>query len=225
MNYLSDALGFIEPELYRIKENLLHYDQNLIRLSVEELLDQKSPKLVLHEILHEFGFNSMQVKDIIDQLGGESGKLFYSKTHELLIDRDHLFIQPGKNRERKFFYIDNLQEKLEYPVPLALKIKENKTDFNISRSRDIAYLDLDKLSFPLILRTWKKGDYFMPLGMKNMVKLSDFYINNKLSLFDKENTWLLITDNKIAWIVGRRIDERFKITDSTKRILEVRLVK
>ena len=132
MHYLSDTLALIEPEIDKCKDSLLKYDQNAIRISIVELQDQKAPKLILHEILFEFAYNSSQVKDIFEQLHGEPGKLFYSKTHELLIDRDYLFIQPRKKDESKLFYIDETSEGLDYPVHLELKIVDNSPDFEIS---------------------------------------------------------------------------------------------
>ena len=93
----------------------------------------------------------------------------------------------------------------------------------LQTSRHIAWLDRDKLQFPLILRKWKTGDYFRPLGMKGMKKLSDFFVDEKFSLPEKENCWLLANGEEIVWIVGFRLDERYKITPETKNILEVRV--
>jgi tRNA(Ile)-lysidine synthase len=88
---------------------------------------------------------------------------------------------------------------------------------------DTACLDLDLLHFPLLLRKWQKGDYFQPLGMNGLKKLSDFFIDNKFSIVEKEETWLLASENKVVWIIGHRIDNRFKITGNTRNILIIKV--
>ena len=95
----------------------------------------------------------------------------------------------------------------------------------IPQSPNLAALDYDKLTFPLTTRKWKEGDWFYPLGMKGKKKLSDFFIDNKLSLNQKENTWLLTSADNIVWVIGMRIDNRFKVTDKTKKIYLVELAK
>ena len=93
----------------------------------------------------------------------------------------------------------------------------------IPKTRDIAMLDADKLEFPLILRKWKKGDYFYPYGLKGEKKISEFYKNLKYSIVDKENQWLLCSKGDIVWVIGQRIDDRYKITDKTKTIYKIEI--
>ncbi len=100
---------------------------------------------------------------------------------------------------------------------------ERTGSFNLNSSPKIAMIDRDKLQFPLILRKWQKGDYFQPLGMKGMKKLSDFFVDEKFSLADKENAWLLTNGEEIVWIVGMRLDDRYKITKNTANVLVVSL--
>ena len=100
----------------------------------------------------------------------------------------------------------------------------NAFHYVIEGSNHIANLDAGKLEFPLVLRQFRPGDIFYPFGMNKKKKLSDFLINEKLSLPEKENTWLLCSGSKIVWVVGRRIDHRFRITSRTTKILRIEYI-
>ncbi len=110
------------------------------------------------------------------------------------------------------------------PCSFLSAFVDHTGDFIIPRYPDIACLDFDLLEFPLIIRKWEKGDYFRPLGMTNMKKLSDFFVDNKMSIPEKENTWLLTSGQDIVWVIGKRIDDRFKITPETSRILQIEVL-
>ena len=105
---------------------------------------------------------------------------------------------------------------------LKIEIVPSPTS-NIKASNDLACLDADELRFPLLLRKWKPGDYFYPLGMKKKKKLARFFIDQKFSKTDKEKVWVIEMNKKIAWIAGHRIDDRFKITEKTKNVLNIQL--
>ena len=108
---------------------------------------------------------------------------------------------------------------IDFPIQLKTEITSNS---GILRKSNIAQFDLDKLQFPLSLQRWKKGDFFYPLGMRGRKKLlSDFFIDQKLSLFEKENVWLLYSGNNIVWIIGYRMDDRLKISDNTADVFQV----
>jgi tRNA(Ile)-lysidine synthase len=98
-------------------------------------------------------------------------------------------------------------------------------DFKLIKDSAIAALDYDKLDFPLKLRKWRKGDVFQPLGMRGKKKLSDFFIDKKLSVFEKQNSWVVCSDEQIIWVVGMRIDERFKLVDESQKVYLVQLNK
>ena len=108
------------------------------------------------------------------------------------------------------------------PIHLRFNFSE---DLTIHNDINFAILDYEKLHFPLELRKWEKGDFFLPLGMKGKKKLSDFFVDNKTSIHDKEQKWVLCSAGDIIWVVGMRIDERYKISDKTKKAYIVRLLK
>ncbi len=183
------------------------------------------------ELLCPFGFSQAQVANILQSLGRESGKTFYSQEYRLIRDRDKLIItrrkdpESGHSDEDELIFIEKGVEQVINPICLYLAQKENFPGIQIPVSKEVASLDFDKLVFPLTLRKWRSGDSFYPFGMQRKQKLSDFFINSKVSLARKENTWLLCSGSKIVWVVGLRIDNRFRITGKTKCILKIRLIK
>ena len=163
------------------------------------------------------------VEDIFDALDGESGKVFYSSDYMVLKDRSDLVISPVERKKECLQYIYSLEEGVWF-VPIKLSIQKvviNK-EFHIRKEKDIAYFDYEKLKFPLLLRKWKKGDFFFPFGMKGKKKLSDYFVDKKYSLIDKENAWLLCSGQNIIWIVGERTDNRYRIDEKTKYVLIVK---
>lgn len=179
----------------------------------------------LYEILHPFGFSNSQILDVINSLDGISGKQFFSLTHRLIKDRNELIIEEISVKKEKTFYINKDTLTIQEPISLNISNIDRTNSFRIVKNNQLALLDLDKIQFPLALRKWRKGDYFMPLGMKFLKKLSDFFIDIKISIAEKEDIWILESNNKIIWIVGQRIDDRFKISDQTTRILRIELKK
>jgi tRNA(Ile)-lysidine synthase len=183
----------------------------------------------LYEFLKPFNFNASTVEEIIAALDGESGKQFFSLTHRLIKDRKFLLVDSlelrVKSKNILTFHIKKNQREFEAD---GLKIKFNsepKTqDFKLKTLNSQAALDFDILNFPLEIRKWQTGDAFYPFGMKGKKKLSDFFIDKKLSIAQKENTWLLTSAGNVVWVIGQRIDERFKITDKTRKIYFVELV-
>lgn len=196
---------------------------NTILLNIEELKKLDPVETYLHEFLKPFGFSNTQVNDIVSVFDSEPGKQFITSTHRLIKDRENLILEEISVQPGKMFYINENDIKLEHPVALRIERIEIDDYFTIEKSSATGQFDLDKISFPLTIRKWQKGDYFMPLGMKNLKKVSDFFIDQKLSLSEKENTWILESGNKIVWIIGLRPDERFKVTSDTKSILKIHL--
>ena len=157
-------------------------------------------------------------------LDGTAGKQFFSPTHRLIKDREELIITELPEHERELFYIEEDVIHISQPIPVSFTKSEVPEGLRFPSDKKTACIDPDLLDFPLIIRKWRKGDYFQPLGMTNIKKVSDFFVDNKFSIHDKENTWILTSGNKIVWIMGHRIDERFKITDQSARMLVVELL-
>lgn len=190
-----------ENELYRelVKEKLM-----------QEVTKDISEQL-LFEWLRDFGFNSDQVHFIHEALkNGQPGTSFFSPTHRVTIERDGLELKP-------------ICQQVNINIELTYQQLKNDANFEMDKSPEVVQLDYDKLTFPLQLRKWQAGDRFHPLGMHGSKLLSDFFVDQKMTTRQKEECQVLTTANdEIVWVVGRRIDDRFKVTDQTKTILVVR---
>ena len=173
----------------------------------------------MFEILKPFGF--FDVDKIIKTMYSQSGKRFFSDAYQLLVDREEIIISVLEDHQDE---IEILKTEIEIKSPLNIKFSIS-TDLLVDKRPNVAKLDFEKLSFPLELRKWKNGDRFKPLGMSNFKKLSDFFIDEKYSIFDKQNQWILCSEDDIVWIVGNRIDERYKLDSNTKKVYIAELFK
>jgi tRNA(Ile)-lysidine synthase len=197
-------------------------DENYI-INLRELEQYTPLRTYLFELVRPFNFTTAQLDGIIESFGSNSGKKFFSSTHRMIKNRDNLIISENIDVLMPRFYIEADTQEIAKPIRLTLKKMSIDESFEFPRSRDIACLDYAQLEFPLLLRRWQKGDYFKPLGMGDFKKLSDFFVDSKLSIPEKENVWLLISGDRIVWVVGKRLDDRFKITQKTKSILLIQL--
>jgi len=177
----------------------------------------------LYEIIKEFGFTAHQSVEGMALLDSETGKYIQSHSHRIIKNRKWLIITPRLQTEAQNILVEEEDATIHFEAG-ELKIEKQAAEgFKLTADPNIAQLDAASIKFPLLLRKWKQGDYFYPLGMKKKKKLSRFFIDQKLSLPQKENTWVIEMDKKIIWIAGRRIDDRFKMTINTKLLLKFTL--
>ena len=178
---------------------------------------------LLFEWLRQYGFNTDQCHFIFDAMETGIGNKYFSPTHQLVIGRNDLQLSEIKAIEDKEIRIGIGEEEIHSPIHLCFSKLEKNADFVIDKSSDVALLDFDKLEFPLTLRHWRHGDRFHPLGLKGSKLLSDFFVDQKFTEYQKQNVWLLVSaDGDILWVVGCRIDDRFKITNDTKTVFQCR---
>lgn len=219
-------------ERLREVEALLDYSLKIIRnevmvkkskewhIDLPKLLSYPSPATVLYELLTPFGFNRHQVQQILNSLDHQPGGQFWSKSYRLLQDRFLLIVSGKENSDGGLNFVDISLGINHLPDGImTLQVLENVPE-SFSSDSNKACLDFGKLTFPLTLRKWEQGDRFCPLGMGgHHQKLQDFFSNRKLTRFEKEQVWLLESKGEICWIVGYGIDERFKVSGTTKRCL------
>lgn len=221
--FLKDTVAVYQQKLDEVITGLKSVDQGLIRLNIEKLKALQPQHTLLFELLHPYGFNVEQVDEIIDSLETEAGKSFFSKTHRLVKDRQELLITEVQDLPEQRYYIEEKCRIISEPVSLRLETIANSSTFRFSTDPMVADIDYSKLQFPLILKHWEQGEYFVPLGMSGMKKISDFFIDEKLSIPEKESAWILYSGKKVVWILGRRIDDRFKINPGTQQVLRISL--
>ena len=219
-NHLYDASLIYNHSIEEARRVIIQNN----RLSISALLSFPAPATILYEMLKPYGFSRTVCESIFTVLDKDSGKIFYSPTHRLLKDRSDLLIDVLSGEDNRAYLINLEDDNEDLPVELKPEIVVIKEDYQIEKDRKFAYFDFDKLSFPLVLRHWQEGDWFVPFGMKGKKKVSDYFSDKKFSLFDREKTWLLCSGQDVIWIVGERTDNRYRIEKTTKRVLKLKFI-
>jgi tRNA(Ile)-lysidine synthase len=219
INRFTDIEILYQQAIKVHKTKLIEQKGNEIHIAVLKLAKAKPLATIVYEIIKDFSFTPNQVNDVVNLLKAESGKYVASSTHRVIKNRNWLIIAPIKSEEATNILIENCNQKINYAA--GKLVLQKSSTINHQSSTNTVQLDAKEITFPLLLRKWKLGDYFYPLGMMHKKKLNRFLIDNKVSLTDKENIWVIESNKKIIWVVGMRIDDRFKITEKTKEILEI----
>ncbi|MDR1516958.1 MAG: tRNA lysidine(34) synthetase TilS [Dysgonamonadaceae bacterium] len=216
---VGEAEKIYTEEIVRLKQAVFDGE----KINISALRKTPSPTSLLFEILSPLGFTPSVIEDVSQSVEASSGKQFFSDKYRLIKDREAFILSEIdlKTDEEKQYPIPESTKEIIYPI--HLKISKNRADVLIKKEPRCLYADADKLSFPLKLRRWQPGDWFVPFGMRGKKKLSDYFTDRKFSLADKENAWVLVSGDDIVWIVGERADERFRVGEDTKRVLAIEL--
>ncbi len=214
---LMGACDLINVFLGGFKSAAVKTMDHQITIDIKKIRQSESPSVILWEFIKEHGFNFDQCRQMVRD--HQPGKIFFSATHQLLIDRQYFILE--KKEEAAFRSVTiEVGEQAVSNSHFILTIKEvSHTAFQMAKDSAIAQVDADQLHYPLIWRSWRAGDYFMPLGMRQEKKLSDFLIDLKIPFNNKADITVLESGGDIIWVVGLRISERFKVMPHTKRIL------
>lgn len=224
---IRDSELLLQSYLDQVSSKVITEDDDVIKVNINGIRQFQPVDLYLYELLQPYNFNRSVCQEIADSLDEISGKQFFSATHRLIKDRESLIItETGLESPESIgeTFIEESVEEITKPVHLRLRRIQNSTELKVPKTGTIALLDASKLKYPLKLRKWKEGDSFIPYGMNNKKKLSDFFIDNKFSIVEKENAWLLISGNSIAWLIGHRIANPFRISADTSEILKIELL-
>jgi tRNA(Ile)-lysidine synthase len=222
---LLKSIDIISKQETLYKEYVLNSINSIVKensegffIEIEHLKKLSYPDIHLFELLYPLGFNEVQIQDLLTCLDSTEEKMFCSPLFELIKTRTTIEWCSVQSKEYETIIINNIDEFAKSGI--SITICENYSDFVFENNPFIAYLDMEKLSFPMEIRHWRAGDYFYPFGGKGKKKLSDFFSDLKLNSFEKQNIKLLCNANgDIVWIIGLRSDNRYKVIKSTQNIL------
>lgn len=214
-NYLQEAQEMIEDASIMIYQQVAKEIGEDIHFDLKKLKQLPNYKSYLYQWFAEYDFSAWE--DIYDLVNAQSGKQVFSNDYILLKNRDFLILSEKKDNKTTLYLIERDQEKVKIPLNIAI-CKVSDISETLS---DIIFVDEDKLVYPLVIRKWEEGDIFYPFGITGKKKLSKYFKDEKMSLIEKQNTWLLCSQNEIVWIVNKRLDDRFKVTKNTKNIIKI----
>lgn len=222
----NDVEYVYQQSINQSKASLIEQKGEEYHIPILKLKKQKPLKTIVYEIVKDFGFSSHQTQEVIKLLDARNGSNICSATHRIIVNRNWLIIAALKSNEATNHVVIDIDTKQVLFREGVLQLKNKTIDSDIDSAHldiatNIANLDTSDISYPLILRPYKQGDYFYPLGMDKKKKLSKFFIDLKLSKLDKEKIWVVESDKRIIWVVGHRLDNRFRIKPHSKNLLQL----
>jgi tRNA(Ile)-lysidine synthase len=215
VNYFTD----------RQRNKLISSSAGKLSVKIRSLKPYLDNRTLIYELFKPFGITGTLADDLISIAGGDTGSQVFTESHRFLRNRGEILITPVNEIKDENYLINNPEEIASLSFVKSVQMIDKAVGFKIPRAKESACLDLDKISFPVEIRKWAPGDYFFPLGMTKKKKLSDYFIDARISRIDKEKILVMESGGKICWIVGERMDDRFKVTGTTRRILFIKLKK
>jgi tRNA(Ile)-lysidine synthase len=223
INRLAEAEEIYTTEIKkRIKKLLFQTGSSSYKVPIRKLQQQQPLHTVIYELFSPFQLKEKQIPELLKLLTAKPGSRLETKTHIFILHRNHIVIEEINALQKQHYLIEGNKGSVQLPNGILSWEINEKVPSQFNKDKDVVCLDARSLQFPLLLRRPRIADYFYPLGMNKKKKLSRFFIDNKLSLLDKERQWVLENEKKITWVIGLRIDERFKITKSTKKVLHLK---
>ncbi|MCL9770018.1 tRNA lysidine(34) synthetase TilS [Flavobacterium sp. HXWNR69] len=216
LHHLQQAESLVNDASKLVYEKVVEVKENQLEIHLKPLLEFQNYKAYLYQWLKDYGFSAWN--DIYDLVEAQSGKQVFSETHVLLKDREKLILSERKASDNSAVYII---ESLDSKVNIPLKLRFSKGVNIFETHSNCIFVDENKLKFPLTIRKWQEGDYFYPSGMNGKKKLSKYFKDEKYSLLDKENQWLLCSEDQIVWVIGKRADNRFTSKETTQNNIKI----
>ncbi len=217
LTHLGQAQSMVDDASKIVYRKVVEDGNGQKKINLSELLQLPNYRAYLFQWLNPFGFSDWNA--IYDLVEAQSGKQIFSVKFTLLKDRNYLVVFPTQIENPEIYFVNEHQNEVKIPLKLSFCMVD---DISVQSTNTI-FVDENLLQFPLQIRKWQQGDVFYPLGMEGKKKVSKFFKDEKLSLPEKSNTWILCSDNQIVWIIGKRADNRFKITKQTTKIIQIQL--
>ena len=215
----------LEERVKEVKRDVLIVKGDETHIAIASVKELKPKHLLLYKLLQEYGFNESTVDDLIGSLNKHSGRIFASNTHQLVLDRDHLIIGRYQFIENQLINIEANTHTIDFNG-YKLTVLHDDTPLIIADNPMATAVDAALLQYPLTMRNWQQSDYFYPLGMKTRKKLSDFFVGQKVPVTSKKQIPLLVNGNgDIIWIGGFRLDNRYRVTNNTKKVTIFELIR
>jgi tRNA(Ile)-lysidine synthase len=212
----------VEGYIRVLRESLAVKNGDNWTFKIDQMKNHLHCKSILFELFSPFDISGSQLDDLADVIKGRTGGQLFTPSHRIIKDRSNIVVLKTEQVTSYTCRADNLEELRGIHIIQSAEVITLTESFVIHEDPLIACLDIDEITFPVIIRTWNKGDFFFPLGMRNKKKLSDFFIDRKLSLPGKEKVMVLESGGRIVWVIGHRIDGRFRIKPSTIRALIIK---
>ena len=222
INRFKEIEELYNYSIEQYKKKLLEYKGNEVHIPVLKLQKIKPLDTAIWEIIKEYSFHTQQIEEIKKLFTANNSSYIQSSTHYIIKNRNWLIIAPNETEEAEHILIEEENSRIRFQKGFLEIKKFQNENYELQTAKNIAQLDAGNIEFPLLLRKWKQGDYFYPLGMQKKKKLNRFFIDQKLSSTEKEKVWVLESNKKILWIIGYRIDDRFKISAKTKDVLRIK---
>lgn len=220
LHYLNQTEEIASAYLRKLKEELFIEIESKFEISISKLKELNPLSTYLYGLFNEYGFRELENLEAL--LDGISGKQLVSNTHILVKNRDVLLLSSIdiEGEKEQEFSINEDVVMLNHPFSLKFSIVPERYD-NIEKE---IFVQKNTLKYPLVIRKWKKGDYFYPIGLNHKKKLAKFFKDEKVDILSKEKIWLLCSNEQIVWVIGMRADHRFRVEDSNRDILKIEMV-
>ena len=215
LQHLNQEQSLVNDAVKMVYKKVVSEEKGQLKINISVLLQYKNYKAYLYQWLHKYGFSAWN--DVYNLIESQSGKQIFSEKYILLKDREFLILSSKETTDFDGIIIHSITEKPNFPLKLTLC---NQSDIS-NQLKNVIFVDENKLKFPLTIRKWKEGDCFYPFGMQGKKKVSKYFKDEKFTLFQKQDTWILESNNKIVWIIGHRADERFKVENTTQTTIKI----
>ena len=218
LDHLQQAESLVDDATKLVYEKVVTEKEDQLEINLAQLLEFQNYKAYLYQWLVSYGFTAWN--DIYELVEAQSGKQVFSTTHVLLKDREKIILSERQEGNKELiFIIESKESKVNIPLNISFCNVSNQ----LESDSNCIFVDEDKITFPLTLRKWREGDYFYPSGMTGKKKISKYFKDEKYSLLDKGNQWLLCTDDQIIWVIGKRADQRFLAQTNTLKTIQIAL--